>query len=781
MLKKLHLKLVLLLAAMVMGVGNVWAAENDTHSFSSTYSKLLNNSATIDDYSIAAQGYTIKRIVLNYRYNKSIENAVTVEAFIGETSLGTQDISANTTADMTFNSNPALSGAVTLKFTNNTGSGTGHGTFYINSVTLTEGPSTGGSTVATPTFNPAAGSYIGTQSVTIDCATDGAAIHYTTDGTTPTSSSATYSSAISVSSTQTIKAIGVKDGMTNSEVASATYTIISEVPGLNVDFEAGDLACYTDWTFTNITRTTSTITAHGGTYYGKTAGTASASVQTKNKVAAPGLLKFYVSKESNNTTESTWTVKVSSDGTAWTAVGDEQSATSMSKGDWVEVTRNLSTYSNVYVKIEYAGSTAVRAIDDISISPVKSVEGVSLDKSTTTIEVGSTEQLTAVLDPVDATNQAVTWETSDNAVATVSSTGLVTAVAKGTATITVKTSDGNFTATCVVTVINPLTPTATLDFTDNTDWGFPTSKDAGPDDFTDGQGYTITLDGNGEGYYFTDDVLLLGKADATLTLPAFPFNVSKIKVYGTSTGSQSVTFNIYVGEDAVSTAATNAKLDHDFVIASNKQAAGTVYVLKVTNANNTRISKIDIFGYDNITVSDAGYATYCSASALNFEDLTGLTAYTASMNGDIVEFNEAGTVAAGTGLLVEAAEGTYSVPAVATGTDVSATNKLIGTVAGTTIDGTGSDAFYVLKKKNEKVGFYRVTNSAYKVRANSAYLAVPGGSAKEFIGFDGTTGLDEELTVENVFSAPVYNLQGQRVSEAYKGVVIVNGKKFVNK
>lgn len=194
-----------------------------------------------------------------------------------------------------------------------------------------------------------------------------------------------------------------------------------------------------------------------------------------------------------------------------------------------------------------------------------------------------------------------------------------------------------------------------------------------------------------------------------------------------------------------------------------------------------RISKIDIFGYDNITVSDAGYATYCSASALNFEDITGLTAYTASMNGNIVEFNEVtGTVAAGTGLLVEAAEGTYSVPAVATGTDVSATNKLIGTVAGTTIDGTGSDAFYVLKK-NEKVGFYRVTNSAYKVRANSAYLAVPGGSAKEFIGFDGTTGLDEELTVENVFSAPVYNLQGQRVSEAYKGVVIVNGKKFVNK
>lgn len=83
-------------------------------------------------------------------------------------------------------------------------------------------------TPADPTFSPAAGTYTSAQSVTISCATSGAVIHYTTDGTTPTASSPTYSSAISLSTngTYTIKAIAVSAGGTKtSGVATATYTI----------------------------------------------------------------------------------------------------------------------------------------------------------------------------------------------------------------------------------------------------------------------------------------------------------------------------------------------------------------------------------------------------------------------------------------------------------------------------------------------------------------------------------------------------------------------------
>jgi Chitobiase/beta-hexosaminidase C-terminal domain/Legume lectin domain len=81
------------------------------------------------------------------------------------------------------------------------------------------------SSVATPTFSPAAGTYSSTQSVTISDSTANATIYYTTDGTTPTPSSTKYTGTITVSSTETLKAIAVATGSTNSAVASAAYTI----------------------------------------------------------------------------------------------------------------------------------------------------------------------------------------------------------------------------------------------------------------------------------------------------------------------------------------------------------------------------------------------------------------------------------------------------------------------------------------------------------------------------------------------------------------------------
>jgi uncharacterized repeat protein (TIGR03803 family) len=78
---------------------------------------------------------------------------------------------------------------------------------------------------ATPTFSPAAGSYNSPQSVTIFDTTTGAIIFYTTDGTTPTTSSAIYSGPIAVNSTEIIQAMAAASGYINSSVATATYTI----------------------------------------------------------------------------------------------------------------------------------------------------------------------------------------------------------------------------------------------------------------------------------------------------------------------------------------------------------------------------------------------------------------------------------------------------------------------------------------------------------------------------------------------------------------------------
>lgn len=228
-------------------------------------------------------------------------------------------------------------------------------------------------TCATPTFTPAGGiTFYGSQDVELASTTSGAAIHYTLDGSDPTSSSSTYSAPINLTSTTTIKAIAVKNGMEDSEIASATYTAGEAVTSYDIDFETNNLEAYVNWEFNNIACATNTITAHQGDYYGNTGGKASASITTRAKYANPGIFSFYTSKESGNTTASTWSVQVSEDGEEWTEV-ESFDATTGSKGTWTEREADLSAFTNVFIRVLYSGSTAVRAIDDISLKEASSV------------------------------------------------------------------------------------------------------------------------------------------------------------------------------------------------------------------------------------------------------------------------------------------------------------------------------------------------------------------------------------------------------------------------
>jgi hypothetical protein len=92
----------------------------------------------------------------------------------------------------------------------------------------------GSPTAATPTFSPGAGTYSSAQSVSISDATSGATIYYTTNGTTPTTTSTEYTGPITVSPTEKLQAIAATKEDTDSGVASAAYSISAVVAVLSL-------------------------------------------------------------------------------------------------------------------------------------------------------------------------------------------------------------------------------------------------------------------------------------------------------------------------------------------------------------------------------------------------------------------------------------------------------------------------------------------------------------------------------------------------------------------
>ena len=183
----------------------------------------------------------------------------------------------------------------------------------------------------------------------------------------------------------------------------------------------------------------------------------------------------------------------------------------------------------------------------------------------------------------------------------------------------------------------------------------------------------------------------------------------------------------------------------------------------------------------DIAVTDAGYATYCSHEALDFTNVEGLTAYRATVTvtdtESKVDFQPVTKVPAGEGVLLKGEAKTYSIPVIASAEAIE--NDFIGVLKETEIAETG---IFVLLDGSNGVGFYK-TKSAFTVGAHTAYLpATAGTGAREFIAIDDntTTGVNSidngQLTIDNV-----YNLNGQRVNNAKKGLYIVNGKKVVIK
>ena len=133
---------------------------------------------------------------------------------------------------------------------------------------------------------------------------------------------------------------------------------------------------------------------------------------------------------------------------------------------WISSDKRVAKVTSKGVVKALAKGTAVITVSTVDggytatckINVIKKATGVKISRTKATVEKGDTYQLTASVQPTDATIRTVKWSSSNKKVATVSATGLVTAVAGGKATITVKSTDGGFKKKCVITV--HVTPTS---------------------------------------------------------------------------------------------------------------------------------------------------------------------------------------------------------------------------------------------------------------------------------------------------------------------------------
>ena len=658
------------MATLVFGVGNVWGDEvtytfsskswassngnwtsgKDGNSFTSGRGIQVPTGASGANATSPISFSNISQIVVTYSTNKS-EGAGSIKFKVGDGTEQSQNVTktgGTTDRTLTYNFSPAETGNVKITVTCTTNS------IYVKSVTITY-TAGGGSTVYTPAITPSSGTYNNVQSVSMSCDTEDATIYYTTDGSTPTTSSSVYSAPFDMTTAGTVKAYAVKDGLTDSSVASATYTYKVADPEFSV--AAGTIIAPQDVTIT-------TETAGATIYY--------------------------------TTDEST---------------PDETSTA---------YTGPIHVDANTTIK-------AIAMKDGFTSSAVKTAAYTFFAINAKNINSGYFEKVT----------DASTLEDGDCILIVNEDAGMAMSTTQNTS------NRG----------INSIT------LTDETTY----APEAGVQKLILKK---VTENENDYFYFYTGTGFLYAASNSS--------NHLKTENAPDDDDNAKASITITSGDAAIVFQGTNSHNNLRY----NNSGSNNLFSCYTGGQQPVQIYR-EVAKTVPLEISDAGFATYCSAYALDFSGVAGLTAYQAGMNGTTVEFTEVSDVPAETGVLVKGAAATYNVPVVASSsTDVSG-NKLVGTVAGTTIDGTdaGTD-FFVLKKNTAGVGFYRVTAAAYNVRANSAYLAVAKGSAKGFIPVDGTTAIDLVDTANEV-AAPAYNLQGQRVSNGYKGVVIVNGKKYM--
>lgn len=270
----------------------------------------------------------------------------------------------------------------------------------------------------------------------------------------------------------------------------------------------------------------------------------------------------------------------------------------------------------------------------------------------------------------------------------------------------------------------------------------------------------------------------------------FYYKDKKLIAYGT--GYKATSNSNFLGYNGIADgtvvtfkAATEARSEYNVFFNNGgrklyTQVNGSKYYTDAYDGNHNRcrfwLEKVQSLP---VSVSAAGYATLYAPVALTIPE--NVQAYTASFADNKVTLTPIeGTIPANTGVVIEAAKGTYNF--AITTTEATATSDLRGDVATANVD--AASAAYILGKTDAQgVGFFKLNSTDRAIKGGRAYYVAPNGGAAAAYLFNGNvTGLEAIKTALNDANAPVYDLSGRKVAKAVKGgLYIKNGQKFIVK
>ncbi len=695
----------------------------------------------------------------------------------------------------------------------------------------------GVSNVAIPTFTPKAGVYTEAQQVTIACKTEGAQIHYTTDGTTPTAESALYTGAIAVEATTTIKAVAVLDGEL-SAVATATYRITDGTEPVyfklvtsTSDIVSGQryvIACGSQKTAASALNGTilgaDDVTINGNIL---TVGTATSVFTLEGSGTSYSIMnadgQYLYATEAKKVafcdTEKTWTLSNGTDGVEMTYGSFGTMTYNVNSPRFTTYTSNATASmirANLYM--EYDGKkdvilqfepeevTYVLGEDFIMPTLIMSEQGLELTYTSShpnvaviedggialTGELGTTV-ITASFAGNDQFNPA-------SASYTLTVTDGTTPVQTGTGRYELITSTDDLEAGKNYLIVSK----------DNSGFvaydGFDTNKgiigDVEPEDNiidlnnSDNKAVVVTLDAEGNlwSIFDTADEQYLGTTNITSSSNS---KRSHLTESGT-VESNYYKWDITIASDGVATIKNGGK---DFYLRYNANNSGLCFRVYASGQNQVylykEIEEAEEPETIDVTITAVGYGTlYYSDKNLIVPEGVEASTYMVE-DGKLLEswFYEAGEVIpAATGVVLKAEPATYTFTVTKEEGLTDNDNMLLGfDEAATTTAGEGKDdadyLFYCVNTKNgENVGFYwgAAKGVPFTSKAHKAYLAVPKTAVNQvncFLFNDDTDSIAHTETASEA-NAAVYDLQGRRYaagSALQKGFYIVNGKKMVIK